>query len=63
VSWGLTSLKVDVAALKEAAKRENVVQAYSTTTKIIETAEKLQKLVEMSPDVIDFKELRRKSSD
>ena len=63
VGWGLTSLKVDVAALKEAAKRENVVQAYSTTTKMIETAEKLQKLVEMSPDVIDFKELRRKSSD
>jgi len=63
VGWGLTSLKVDAAALKEAAKRENVVQAYSTTTKMIETAEKLQKLVEMSPDVIDFKELRRKSSD
>jgi len=63
VGWGLTSLKVDVTALKEAAKRENVVQAYSTTTKMIETAEKLQKLVEMSPDVIDFKELRKKSSD
>ncbi|MBT0161017.1 hypothetical protein G4O51_13655, partial [Candidatus Bathyarchaeota archaeon A05DMB-2] len=57
------SLRVDAGALKEAAKRENVVQAYSTTTKMIETAEKLQKLVEMSPDVIDFKELRKKSGD
>jgi hypothetical protein len=63
VSWGLASLRVDAGALKEAAKRENVVQAYSTTTKMIETADKLRKLVEMSPDVIDFKELRKKSSD
>jgi hypothetical protein len=63
VSWGLASIKVDAGVLKEAVKNENVVQAYSTTTKMIETAEKLKKLLEMSPDVIGFKELRKSSSD
>jgi hypothetical protein len=63
VGWGLASLKVDVGVLKEAVKHENVVQGYSTTTKMIETAEKLKKLLEMSPDVIGFKELRKSSSD
>jgi hypothetical protein len=63
VGWGLASLKVDVSVLKESVKHENVVQGYSTTTKMIETAEKLKRLLEMSPDVIGFKELRKSSSD
>jgi hypothetical protein len=63
VGWGISSLKLDAEVLKSAIKNQNVVQAYSTTAKMIEAAKKLKRLLELSPEVIEFKQLRRKSSD
>ena len=63
VGWAISSLKLDAEVLKSAVKNRNVVQAYSTTAKMVEAAQKLKRLLELSPEVIEFKQLRRKSSD
>ena len=62
LSWGLSSLKVEVEVLRDAVKQENAIQAYATATKMNQTAEKLKSLLELQPEVIGFKELRRGSS-
>ena len=62
LGWGLSSLKVDVGVLKDAVKQQNAIQAYATATKMNQTAEKLKNLLELNPEVIGFKELRRGSS-
>jgi hypothetical protein len=63
LGWGLSSLKVEVGVLRDAVKQENAVQAYSTASKMNQTAEKLKTLLELNPEVIGFKELRKSSSD
>jgi hypothetical protein len=63
LGWGLSSLKVEAGVLRDAVKQENAIQAYTTATKMNQTAEKLRGLLELHPEVIGFKELRKRSSD
>jgi hypothetical protein len=62
LGWGLSSLKVEVGVLRDAVKQKNAIQAYATATKMNQTAEKLKSLLELNPEVIGFKELKRGSS-
>jgi hypothetical protein len=59
VEWGLGSLSLDVLALTDAVKSENPVEAYGAASRMLETADKLKKLMEMHPDVKAFLETHR----
>ena len=47
VSWGLASMKLDVADLKEAVKHRDALRAYMDLSRIAETAQRLEKLLAM----------------
>jgi len=56
IQWGASSMKIDGTLFMDAVKEKNAVQAYASITKILDTADKMKKLLETSPDVSMFKE-------
>jgi len=47
-------LKVDFGLFEDAVKRENALEAYSACARIVETADKLKKLLRMHRDAAAF---------
>lgn len=54
IYWGLGSLRVDIGVFKDAVMREDALQAWSTASKILDTLEKMKKLLETSREVKDY---------
>ena len=54
VGWALGSMAVDIGVLKDAIKEKNAIQAYGAITSLLETVDKLKKLLRLHPDVRGF---------
>ena len=56
VEWALGSLRVDVEVLKDSVKEEDALQCYTAVARILDTAEKLKRILEAVPEVRAFRE-------
>ena len=55
VQWAIGSLRVDVGVLKDSVREENALQCYTTIERILDTAEKLKRMLESVPEVKAFR--------
>jgi len=54
VEWATASLRMDVEALKNSIREGDILQCYIAVARILDTAEKLKKILETDPEVKAF---------